>query len=189
MTAMYVRVIGGLVAWTAGAVLATALSLFAVSALGEGLSAEPVRTLTGDDVTRALQAAAASATAGTPSQDAAEPAPDSPAPSRSAAAAPAPAPSATPTAQLTGRGSAVGSAGGTALAVCGPAGAYLTSWSPAQGYEVTEVSRGPAPTASVEFDGPGAPVVLRVSCPSGIPTAQVTTGADDDRSRNGGTDH
>ena len=68
MTAMYVRVIGGLAAWTAGAVLATALSLFAVSALGEGLSAEPVRTLTGDDVTRALQAAAASATAGTPSQ-------------------------------------------------------------------------------------------------------------------------
>ena len=40
-------------------------------------------------------------------------------------------------------GTVLTSQGGTVLAECRPAGAYLVSWSPTQGYEADDVARGP----------------------------------------------
>ncbi|MEU9245311.1 hypothetical protein [Streptomyces sp. NPDC048385] len=170
---MHARIWGGVAAWTVGATLATTLSLLAISALGDGIYTGRVRTWSGDDVARALAAASSDPTAapsGSPhagSQPAAEPSP-----SRSAPAVSAP--------QTAGHTDAVASSGGTALAACGVSGAYLASWSPAQGYEVRSVFRGPSRVASVTFAASRTLVVLRVSCSSGIPTAQVSTRSEDD---------
>jgi len=60
------------------------------------------------------------------------------------------------------------------VASCQPAGAYLISWSPLQGYEVDGVIRGPAVTARVTFSpttvSPTArEVTMVVSCSAGVP--------------------
>lgn len=189
MTPMNARVFGGVAAWTIGAAMATALSLLAISALGDGIYAGRTRTWSGDDVARALAAASsdpaeapsdpAAATSGRPRAGARADA--GPGPSR-------PAPAVSPS-QTTGHTDAVASPGGTALAVCGAAGAYLTSWSPAQGYRVESVSRGPSRVASVTFESSRSLVVLRVGCSSGVPTAQVVTESEDGTEHEGDDHH
>lgn len=62
---------------------------------------------------------------------------------------------------------------GSVLAVCQASGAYLQIWSPDQGFRADDVHRGPAPVASVTFERLGSEVILRVSCVSGTPVAQV----------------
>jgi len=74
-------------------------------------------------------------------------------------------------------GTVLASSAGTVVATCQAAGAYLISWSPQQGYEVGDVFRGPAATASVQFESSTAEVTMRVSCSAGVPSA--TTSADD----------
>jgi hypothetical protein len=59
------------------------------------------------------------------------------------------------------------SQGGTVLAECRSAGAYLVSWSPTQGYEAIGVIRGPAATARVIFESGANSVTMVVSCPDG----------------------
>jgi hypothetical protein len=67
------------------------------------------------------------------------------------------------------------SQGGTVLAECRPAGAYLMSWSPTQGYEATGVVRGPATTARVIFESDANSVTMVVSCPAGGSGAPVAS--------------
>ena len=67
-------------------------------------------------------------------------------------------------------GTLLGSAGGTVLATCQAAGAYLLSWSPQQGFEAQNVVRGPAAIASVQFDTQSYGVTMRVTCRAGVPT-------------------
>ncbi|MFD1658798.1 hypothetical protein ACFSL4_11400 [Streptomyces caeni] len=193
---MNARVFGGVAAWTIGAATAIALSLLAISTLGDGIYAGRTRTWSGDDVARALAAAssdpaaASSDPAAAPSDPAAATA-GSPHPGAQADAGPSPsrpAPAVSPS-QTTGHTEAVASPGGTALAVCGAAGAYLTSWSPAQGYRVESVSRGPSRVASVTFASSRSLVVLRVGCTSGVPTAQVGTESEDDTEHEGDDHH
>jgi serine/threonine-protein kinase len=74
-------------------------------------------------------------------------------------------------------GTVLASSAGTVVATCEAAGAYLISWSPQQGYEVGDVFRGPAATASVQFESRTAEVTMIVSCSAGVPSA--TTKADD----------
>lgn len=74
-------------------------------------------------------------------------------------------------------GTVLASSAGTVVATCEAAGAYLISWSPQQGYEVGDVFRGPAATASVQFESRTAEVTMTVSCSAGVPSA--TTRADD----------
>jgi serine/threonine-protein kinase len=74
-------------------------------------------------------------------------------------------------------GTVLASSAGTVVATCQAAGAYLISWSPQQGYEVGDVFRGPAATASVQFESRTAEVTMKVSCSAGVPSA--TTSADD----------
>ena len=57
------------------------------------------------------------------------------------------------------------SPGGTVLAECRAAGAYLVSWSPAQGYEASDVTRGPAATARVVFESAAKSVTMTVILP------------------------
>lgn len=72
--------------------------------------------------------------------------------------------------------------GGSASARCLPGGDIrLTHWSPAAGYSVEEVARGPAATAVVELEGPGdegEDVVVVLRCTDGRPVA--ASAAEDD---------
>lgn len=62
--------------------------------------------------------------------------------------------------------------GGTVVAECHPGGfAYLVSWTPAPGYRVEDVQRGPSEHADVRFEGPGRSQA-RVRCEEGVPSAE-----------------
>ena len=67
------------------------------------------------------------------------------------------------------------------VATCQAAGAYLISWSPLQGYEVGDVSRGPAAAARVTFESHAGELTMTVSCSAGVPSATTTSswGGDD----------
>jgi hypothetical protein len=176
------RILFGVAAWLLGAATATAGSLLAISLLGQGITGDSGRLLTQDAVTRALASEAADASSPpvtAPSRQLAFPSP-------SASATPAATGTSTPhasdpaTAQAPGAadgGMVLTSAGGEVVASCQPAGAYLISWSPLQGYEVDGVTRGPAVTARVNFSpvavSPTArEVTMVVSCSAGVPSAR-----------------
>jgi hypothetical protein len=177
------RILFGVAAWLLGAATATAGSLLAISLLGQGITGDPGRLLTQDAVTRALASEAAEASS--PPVTATSRQPASPSASAKPAAtgtstphapdpATAPAPGAAPGA--VDGGAVLTSAGGEVVASCQPAGAYLISWSPVQGYEVDGVIRGPAVTARVTFSpvtvSPSASTVtMVVSCSAGVPSA------------------
>jgi hypothetical protein len=59
------------------------------------------------------------------------------------------------------------------VATCESVGAYLLSWSPAQGYWVDQFARGPAAVASVVFDADTRAVTMHVSCPGGTPISNT----------------
>lgn len=188
------RILFGVVAWLLGAATATAGSLLASSLLGQGITGNAAQLLTQDAVNRALASESAeppAATQGgpaaprsaTPSPDAptATPAPPvtaSPAVTASAAQDPATA-TAEPSDQADG--TVLTSAGGDVVASCQASGAYLISWSPSQGYEVSGVNRGPASAAQVTFYSSSSRVTMVVSCSTGVPTATSHTswGGDD----------
>jgi len=186
------RILAGVGAWLLGAGTATAGSVLAVSLLGQGIADSTGQQLTAAAVTRAL-AREAHETSG--ASGAVGPVARRPAPTRSTTRPPATqppvvqtaqagaTPSATPAAsqpagappssQAAG-GTVLTSQGGTVLAECRAAGAYLVSWSPTQGYEANGAIRGPAATARVTFLSYANSVTMVVSCPggpSGPPTA------------------
>ena len=70
------------------------------------------------------------------------------------------------------------STGGTVVARCVDGGAYLVSWSPAQGYRAEEVRRGRAAVARVSFAA-SRKIVLYVRCVAGVPQLHVGGGDDD----------
>jgi len=182
------RFLVGVAAWLLGAVAATGGSLLAVSLLGRGIIAPAAsQQLTEAAVNRALASEAAEAARSSPT--ATPPAAPSPTPlprhtkvrpavpATPAAAAPAtatPAPQPTPT--------VLTSVGGTVVARCGTAGAYLVSWSPQQGYEAAGVIRGPAATAQAKFSNGQRVVVMKVSCTGAVPSATTTSHRSDDGS-------
>lgn len=185
MRSVQARVFGGVVAWIGGTVTATVLSLLAVSALGHGMAFGGTQTLSSDQVARALQEASASARA-TPTPSSAG-APTPPAGGASPSGAPAApqrpgsgTPSTSAPGQAAGPGAAFTSAGGTVFARCGAGGAYLTSWSPAQGYQAQQVLRGPAEEVAVRFVSGGSTVVLHVDCLGGQPHSWVSQAWGDD---------
>jgi len=185
------RILFGVAAWLLGAATATAGSLLAISLLGQGITGDPGQLLTQDAVTRALASEAADASpppVTAPSRQVASPSASArttaPAPARvsatpAATATSAPPDPATTTAPAAADGGTVlTSAGGEVVASCQPAGAYLISWSPLQGYEVDGVIRGPAVTVRVTFSptavSPTASeVTMWVSCSAGVPWDRV----------------
>jgi len=181
-----IRILAGVGAWLLGATTATAGSLLAVSLLGQGIADSPGQQLTSAAVNRALvhEADEATATSPAPSPSATRaPATRAPATSapavkpqrtevspsaRTSASRPA---TASPLAPQTAAGTVLASPGGTALAECGSSGAYLVSWSPTQGYETDDVTRGPAATTRVTFESDANSVTMTVTCSAGTPVA------------------
>jgi hypothetical protein len=109
------------------------------------------------------------ALAGTTPQAVATPAsaPASPVPSTSASlvsdpsASPAPSTSAEP---VTGRSGVIDTAGGSVIARCEDGLVTLRAWSPAQGFHVDKVERGPADRARVEFKSDETDAKVEVRC-------------------------
>jgi eukaryotic-like serine/threonine-protein kinase len=98
-----------------------------------------------------------------------------PSPGGSPSGGPSPGP--TPSSSGSSGGTWLNSAGGSVLAECQGANAYLLAWTPAQGFGVDDVRRGPALTASVTFtNGPSSEVQMQVSCNGGVPVAHVSSG-------------
>jgi hypothetical protein len=172
------RILLGVSAWLLGAVSATAGSLYAVDQLGEGLLAQHSKEISVATVNSelALENSGKASPVTTPARTT----PTSPSRSTPDAAhrmAGARSGQQTPRAQpqpsklLTSRG-------GTAAAACNNGLARLVYWSPAQGFEADDVSKGPARVASVTFtdNSGGGGVVMRVSCTSaGVPVAHVSS--------------
>jgi len=180
----------GVGAWLLGVGTATAGSLLAVSLLGQGIAASPGQQLTADAVNQALareahdasEAATRTAPPPVPTPSATRPAATSPAASQAAPAPPAPsataaAPAAAPAvpAASPSAGTILTSMGGSVLAECRSAGAYLVSWSPVQGYQADDVTRGPAATARVVFESSANSVTVTVTCPHGATGAPVAS--------------
>ena len=69
------------------------------------------------------------------------------------------------------------SSGGSVVAQCSAASSsatvYLVSWSPAQGYQVDEVRRGPAQHASIDYEGNNGSLSVTFGCSSTGPVQQV----------------
>lgn len=171
---MHTRVLVGVGAWLLGAVAATGGSLLAVSLLGHGIvDGASQQQLTSEAVNRALASEAAEPGATTASRSTGT--------AVSASAGPEP-PSRTPTTRSAG-GTVLASAGGTVVARCGSAGAYLASWSPQQGYEASDVVRGPATSVRLTFRSTQRTVTMVISCVSGVPKAATyvhNSGSGDD---------
>jgi hypothetical protein len=165
--------------------------LLAVSLLGQGIAASPGQQLTAAAVNRALaRESRGSGQGGAPAPrppartsrtarpvvtrtTASPPVRVSPAPSTATAAPPAPGPQAA-------AGTVLTSPGGTVLAECRAAGTYLVSWSPTQGYEASDVTRGPVAAARVVFESPAKSVTMTVTCPDGPggrPVASSSSGS------------
>jgi hypothetical protein len=172
------RFLVGVGAWLLGAAAATGGSLLAVSLLGRGIIAPTAsRQLTVAAVNRALASEAAKAAPSSPT--ATPPAAPSPRHSKVRPAMPA-TPAAGPGPQPTS--TVLTSVGGTVVASCGTAGAYLVSWSPQQGYGAAGVIRGPAVTAQAKFSNGQRVVVMKVSCTGGVPSATISSHRSDDGS-------
>jgi hypothetical protein len=160
------RILLGVAAWLVGAIAATGGSLLAVSVLGQGMdpAGEQVSVET---VNRALAKEAAGGTAVMPRRSV-SPSASRNAPQKSCRLAGS-APS-----LGTGGGTVLTSPGGTVVASCAGARAYLVSWSPQQGFGSSGVVRGPATNAQVTFTGGQITVTTVVSCDAGAPTATTT---------------
>jgi hypothetical protein len=138
----------GFVGWLAATVVASMVSVGAISFLGEGITDRAVAPLRADQVERALARTSA---------------------------APA-APASPPPATVAGMTRAFASPGGTVLAQCNGEAAVLRSWSPAQGFAIdkSNLEVGPAKTASIDFDGDDHYYAVQISCQAGQPVATIT---------------
>jgi len=186
------RILFGIVAWLLGAATATAGCLLAVSLLGQGIGGNSSEQLTQDAVNRALASEVAESNPPAPqsaeSSESPSPSPSPPSKTAHPSSTPTrpqtpvtseqPTPSSPPAASPTSTagtanpgGTVLTSKGGEVVATCQSAGAYLLSWSPSQGYEVDNVSRGPAATARVSFESLTTGVTMVVTCSAGVPTA------------------
>ncbi len=169
------RFLVGLGAWLLGAVTATTGSMIAVHELAHGLLVSQTQQLGAGTTAVGLVAGSAS------------PSPSPAAPSATASSNRRPVkrhtvrPSASSDAP-TPAGTLLESGEGSVMADCVAGGAYLLYWSPNQGFWADDVARGPAGTASVTFRGPGAGVIMRVSCPAGVPVAHLYQLPGDDQS-------
>lgn len=183
------RAVTGAGAWLAGAAAATGLCLWAVSYLGTASDSAQGVTLDADQVHRALASATATDAAGAGTAPTPDPTTAGATLSPSSATATATAPAGSAPAPTSPSASPASSAApqtvdrrlsassGTVTAQCQGTVVFLTSWSPALGYQVQGVQRGPARQATVVFAGAGRLVHVQVFCVGGAPT--LTTGEDE----------
>jgi hypothetical protein len=87
-----------------------------------------------------------------------------------------PAPQGAPAPSPASAGSLFTSPGGSVIASCQSAQAYLQSWTPTQGYTADDVIRGPAAQASVGFEQATTEYKISVTCNGSNPVGTVTAG-------------
>ena len=168
MSSALTRAFTGAAAWTAGAAASVAVSMLALSVIG-GLGGDvqppaPMPAFDNDDVI------AASSPPASPSPSA-SPTP-SPSPSGARSASPSvPAPPTSPAAPTPGPPRQFNTEEGVVVAQCIGQQTYLVSWSPAPGYRVDDVRRGPTLVAKVQFEmfGSHREAVVAVECSTGTP--------------------
>jgi hypothetical protein len=167
------RLLLGVAAWLSGASAATGVSLLAVNMLGQGMTPAAGEQLSVATVNWALAREASEPMAVLPLRL------SSPRFSFSLTSPPTPAPrhSPPPAPAGTSAGTVLTSQGGTVVANCAGARAYLVSWSPQPGFGSGSVIRGPATSAQVTFTGGQLTVTMIVSCYAGAPTATATATA------------
>ncbi|MFG1775924.1 septum formation initiator [Micromonospora sp. NPDC049051] len=137
--------------WLATAAVATLIGVAAIRLVGESIAGTPGGVLSQEEVERALAAPGPTAPqTGGPSPTAT----GSGGPSTPAAGGSSPA----------GARRAFATAGGSAVAECGPGGVRLVSWTPAPGYRVSDAEPGPDDDVEVTFVGPSGEVELKVRC-------------------------
>jgi hypothetical protein len=144
-------------AWTIGVTVSLIVGLFALRFVGAGLDHEAALPAGADTVVTVSPTA-------------------SPMPSVSPSAAPtttAPPPVVTPQPAHTGADRLLTSIGGNVLAHCVNGQAFLVSWTPAPGFEASNISRGPATTARVTFEASGAEYHVAVTCAGDVPQSTV----------------
>jgi hypothetical protein len=159
------RVSTGVAAWTVGAVASVAVSMLALTVIGgAGGDVQPPAPRPALETGLTDAAGPVDATTPTPSPTGpASVAPSAPIdPAASASTDPSASPSAGPPRQFT-------TSVGVLTARCTGQLAYLVSWSPAPGYRVYDVHRGPAALAEVSFVSATQRLEFGVRCVSGVP--------------------
>lgn len=161
--------------WLLAALTATGTGLAAVQVIGAGLTGPAGEPRSPDEVARALAATRSPAAPsgpgpvppGTPTSTAAM-STGTPFPSTSVPGSSGPA-------DGSGNGSRrlLSTAGGTVVAECAGREVFLVSWTPAQGYRVGEVERGPDDDAEVTFHGSADRIEVEVECPAGQPVSST----------------
>jgi hypothetical protein len=159
------RAVVSALAWVGGAGAAVLVAMLALTLIGDGLGSPGTQPLAADAGPAAPYQTAASAEVPSPATSSAHP-------------------SAPPASTGVGQVSApvtrlLSSAGGTAVARCTGDRVYLVSWSPAQGYRVDDVARGPGRYARVTFESMRREVTIQARCVDGVPTGRVYTGSHD----------
>lgn len=162
------RVFTGAAAWTVAAVASVVVSMLALSVIGGlGGDVQPPAPMPPFDNDEAI---ATSSAPDSPPPIAIE-SPSSTAPSGTQSASRPPPPPTTPAAPTPGPPRQFNTQEGVVTAQCIGQQAYLLSWSPAPGYKVDDVRRGPAPVAKVQFEmfGSRHESVVAVECSTGAP--------------------
>jgi hypothetical protein len=148
-----------LAAWTAAAGAAIAVGMIALSLIGTGLNDGPIENLNATTVSESTPGVPT-----TPVRTTSAPAvsaPTSTTPNR------LPPTTATTAAPPKSSDRTVVTHGGTVIARCVPAGAYLVGWSPAVGYQPDNIVRGPASFAHITFSNRSRDVRITITCVSG----------------------
>jgi hypothetical protein len=165
----------GVAAWLIGAAAATFGSLYAVGKIGHDLLQQQARqvSIATLNAEYAMQSSGRAAPPARPANY--RPGSDSspkPAPSKHLTpSSPSPKPKPAPSQET----EVLVSPGGTAGAVCEAGGAYIVWASPAQGYQIDNLQRGPAAVASVTFERLAGGVMMTVTCQGGSPVEHVST--------------
>ena len=162
--------------WLLATAAATAIGILAVTAIGSGIAGTGTQPLSAEQVERQLSA-------GPESPDVAPTSPTTAAPTRTPSTATAstgsPSPGRSPSVGPSiGAEKVIGSVGGSVVARCVDDRAELLSWSPAQGYQVDDLHRGPATTAGIQFESDDLEVNVLVTCAGGVPTGHISTQRD-----------
>ncbi|GIG89990.1 septum formation initiator [Plantactinospora endophytica] len=167
--------------WLLAALVATGTGLAAVQVIGAGLTGPAGELRSPAEVSRALAATPPPTGFAPPAAGGSAP-PSGPVPSGGTVGA-------TPTTTGPSPGVPTGAddsrrllstPGGTVVAECAGRQVWLTAWTPAQGYRVGEVERGPDDDAEVTFHGSGQRIEVEVECADGKPVPTWKTHGGDD---------
>lgn len=146
------------IGWLVAVTVASAIGLAAVSLLTENFTGKTTTSLSHDAVASALAA--------------------SPKTTKRPIDVPPPTPTQTDPQSTPAHTRTISSSGGTIIARCTGATAYLVAWTPAQGFSVDKHARGPAESVLVQFDGndnefEDQEITITATCPAGEPVAAV----------------